>query len=204
MKEERYQKYLYPLLDRFMNDAIHELDEAETPISCRKGCSHCCYLLIEVDWYEAMILAKWVMEQDEAKRTPLIKSIRANAKEARALFSKAKVGKTFMQPTDKDADIPDALFNDYFFKKRRPCPFLEEGACTVYSHRPSPCRLHVVTSPSEYCSADPEYAEKEIDVPESVEAIAEEIGPVMVRLDQDGRWGHLGIMVEAALDSLSE
>jgi Fe-S-cluster containining protein len=40
-----------------------------------------------------------------------------------------------------------------YFSLRLPCPFLEDGACSIYDDRPLACREHLVTSPPENCSA---------------------------------------------------
>ena len=41
-----------------------------------------------------------------------------------------------------------------YLKLDAPCPFLEDGACSIYEHRPTPCRQYWVTTDPELC-ADP-------------------------------------------------
>ncbi len=195
-------KDLYSVIDQMIDNAVDELAADNMCISCKKGCAHCCHLLIEVSWEEALELAQWVKQLPVQKRQQYIERIQANAADARNLFSQTKRGRRFMNPVEGDYKIPDKLFNDYFYQARRPCPFLVDNVCSAYDHRPSPCRLHLVTSPAKYCSADSEDYDDKVDVPDAFEGVRDDIGPVISHLHRDPRWGHFGIMVEAALQEI--
>ena len=191
-------EHLYPIIDIMVDDAVEELAEQGVSISCKKGCCHCCYLLIEVTWEEAMELALWVQSLPEPKQQEYLERIQKNATEAKALFSQTKRGKRFAAPVEGEYEIPDYLFDDYFYKEAHPCPFLVDGCCSAYENRPSPCRLHLVSSPADYCSRENLNEDEDTEVPEEIEEVREDIGPIITKLHPDPRWGHFGIMVEAA------
>jgi Fe-S-cluster containining protein len=39
-----------------------------------------------------------------------------------------------------------------YFYENIPCPFLEEGSCSIHPDRPLACREYLVTTPAEHCS----------------------------------------------------
>lgn len=122
-------KGLYNTLDKF---AEEKSKLAGT--TCRKGCSHCCYLLALVTPTEAINMAEYILTSKEWLKllADLLEALRAAA-----LASDYK-GITRMS----------------YFEKGVKCPFLISNECSLYSHRPSPCRYHYVISPPENCSRE--------------------------------------------------
>jgi Fe-S-cluster containining protein len=56
-----------------------------------------------------------------------------------------------------DADNVEATerqrIGDDYFRVGLPCPFLEEGSCSIYADRPLICREYLVTSPAVHCQS---------------------------------------------------
>lgn len=200
----RPQQHVFPILDIMVAEAVKDIEASgKKKISCRAGCSHCCHLLVEVSWPEAMEMAYWVLEQPENKQAELIERITANAEDAKALFLKSKKDARYIEPVlDDEAELSKKAYDRYFFDKKRPCPFLVEGCCSAYSVRPSSCRMHMVTSPPALC-ADDVKDDSDYVVPDRVEVLREEVGPINSALGNGQGWGHLGVMVEAALEQIS-
>lgn len=196
-KDRTINKHIYPIIDVMMEKAEAESKEDGECLSCFKGCSHCCHLLVEVSWDEAEELVYWLETQPKEKQDSFVARIQENAMKARAVLRKKRTSRKFAYPVDDDSDIPESAFDEYFFNNRIPCPMLEDGVCGAYEARPSPCRLHVVTSPSEDCT--PERAEDGVETPQVFDDVRDEIGPVLSAVSEDPRWGQLGIMVEAVL-----
>ncbi len=202
MKQERKQsnlKHLFPIVDELIATACEEVEQEGQAISCRMGCDHCCHLLVEISWEEANVMVDWIEEQDEARREEVLRRVKRNAAEAKRTFMADTRGVRFAKPYKGEKSIPDRLYDEYFFKGTRPCAFLENGACMAYEARPTPCRLHLVTSDPELCKASCE-DEDEYEVPEQLENLKEDLAPVITGLEKDGRWGQMGIMVEAAYE----
>ena len=57
------------------------------------------------------------------------------------------LAKSPTQRSDEDIDPT----NRAYYALRLPCIFLEDGACSIYEHRPAACREYLVTSPPELC-----------------------------------------------------
>jgi Fe-S-cluster containining protein len=194
----RAQQHLFPIIDELVDHAIDELKKIGEPISCRKGCDHCCHLLVEVSWAEAEELALWVKELPAKSRKSFLARLSQNRKEAKRVFSLKPEGKKFLKPAGADAEIPEWVYEEYFYKSRIPCAFLLDGVCQSYEVRPSPCRLHLVTHDPELCK--PTVADDEdYGVPEIVEETKNELGPIISGINKRALWGQMGIMVSAVL-----
>jgi Fe-S-cluster containining protein len=102
------------------------------PITCSKGCAHCCYSKICIDAGTGMVIALEL--QAQGRWTPeLVKRL-----------------------TELDAEMTRTSHHDWF-NKRQPCVFLAErewgvGTCTVHSVRPAACVATFSALPPVECS----------------------------------------------------
>ena len=195
---KRIHQHLFPIVNQMMDNAIAEAESEGKEIQCQLGCDHCCHLLIEISWEEATELAHEVVSRPQESRAQIIERIQKNANEAREFFLASKGGAAFARPVEGDKELPDEVYDDYFYGGVRPCPFLENSKCTAYESRPTPCRLHVVSSDPALCRNDIE-DDAEYDVPDVIEQVKEDLGPVIETLERDERWGHFSIVLEAVL-----
>ncbi len=200
MKKLRNHEHFYPILDIMIERAVEECAEDDEAITCRKGCAHCCHLLVETSWEEARELVLWLMDLPEEKRQTYFNKISANAEEFRQLCLSSRKHRRFVHPiVDEVEEMPDALCDDYFYQKKRPCPFLDEqGCCSAYEARPSACRLHMVSSNPDMCRPEAEDDNAYV-IPEAIDELQDEVGPMNSALAQDGRWGQLATMVKTML-----
>jgi hypothetical protein len=127
-KEKLFFNAIYPLLQKvdsneervlvawsIMADAWEQLSfmakqDPGPSIACRRGCSYCCRINVDVGWVEAAVIAAEVM----AELPELEPVLRAEAQ--------ARAGKE-----------PAEIFG-------RACVFLAGGECMIYEHRPMICR----------------------------------------------------------------
>lgn len=196
-------EHLFPILDQMMSKAVEAVEAEGSCLSCKKGCAHCCYLFVEITWEEAMELAKWVLDQKENEKQTFINKISENAARVREILAEYKKPH-LLAPLTGEQSYPEDAFDEYFHNNTYACPFLKNNQCGAYAHRPTPCRLHVVTSDVNYCKPDKEFRDEGVLTPTEVDDVHEAIGPVMGELHTDPRWGQLGIMVEAALKELQD
>lgn len=116
-------------------------------ITCREGCGVCCHQLVPIVPIEARWLADYVESLPEDRRVI-----------ARSRFTDA-----IRQLTESDlldrvmaagtlAGRPLRRLAAEYFHLRIPCPFLDEGSCSIYPVRPLACREYLVTSPAEACA----------------------------------------------------
>ena len=120
-------------------------------IKCRKGCSHCCRLLVLSWTFEGILIAHRMIRSGSAsldtfrrlqavsiEQMPKLHEIRSRDRGA--------VGADQVDFLAK----PDSLANEWF-ERYEPCPLLKDGQCSVYDVRPLACSSHYVVSPVEHC-----------------------------------------------------
>lgn len=95
--------------------ADHVSDSAAHLAACKKGCAHCCHIAVMISRSEAQVIAK---------ETGAKLDVKAGA---------------FTMDHAEDAPGAYQAATDQAFG--RPCPFLADGSCSIYSSRPLQCRL---------------------------------------------------------------
>ncbi len=197
--EHARMKDALKIVDSLVDDAIREVAERGDVVRCAAGCAHCCHLLVETNWEEACNLVEWLGAQDEEVREGVISRIRDAAEERKAFFRARKKTRKFAHTIEGEIEISAKTYDRYFYEKARPCPFLYENSCQAYAHRPSACRLHLVTSDPDLCGREVE-DESDYCVPEEVDQAKEHAEDVLLEGLHDGRWGELSIIVEEVLE----
>jgi Fe-S-cluster containining protein len=122
-------KALHESLDKQVKEG---LEKAGIKPSCGKGCAHCCRLLCTATFAEGLLIA-----------------------ESLILGGQWKEWLPKLREAALKADYPGVEHVSYF-KKKIPCVFLKDEACSIYDIRPSACRYHLVVNPPEHCSTDSE------------------------------------------------
>jgi Fe-S-cluster containining protein len=121
------------VLEAELDAAIGEAT-GSLPISCRRGCAHCCHMPVIASLPEAAALVEHLLGKPggEARLVAALPELR---RQTELLFDRATTTAAY-------------------FARQIPCVFLDgEGACGVYAARPAACRVHLVTSEPAACSA---------------------------------------------------
>jgi Fe-S-cluster containining protein len=110
---------------------LHRLVDAEAatsdiPLSCKKGCSACCHMEVEVTSYETGILKAIIDGGHKIDRERLLRqSLRS---------------------------LQDPAWKQGTRNPENRCVFLnQEGSCSIYENRPVMCRRHSVSTPAIHC-----------------------------------------------------
>jgi len=102
-------------------------------ISCRKGCSNCCRLVVNTTFPEVVAIARHLPERFENRLESYVKGLARIAAEADGL-------KSYLRGVRNRAGG---------------CPFLDpDGSCGIYDWRPLSCRSLLSTDDPKYCAAD--------------------------------------------------
>ena len=121
--------------------------------SCRRGCNACCRYLIRISVAEALYLRAVVasLPADHRERVLARSAAIRQAVEASELPGDL-VRHLVHTPGDPgEAARVESLARRYLALDLS-CPFLEDGDCSIYEHRPTPCRQYWVTSDAELCT----------------------------------------------------
>lgn len=137
------------LSDRVVQETALAVENLGHRISCRKGCGACCCNLVAVSEVEARRIAEVVDEMPEPRQSV----IRQRFGQARQQLEAAGL-LGLLERSDEWTDEDYTKLVGTYFRERLPCPFLEEGSCSIYHDRPITCREYLVVSPAEYCARD--------------------------------------------------
>jgi len=113
---------MHDAVDSSLRTAALSEPDKQARVACRRGCSHCCYLNVDVTEQEARLLI-YAAKKDQ---------VPIDQEHLRA---------------QRDAG---AMFHTLSLEHRR-CVFLKQGECQVYEHRPVSCRKYQVLDSSQYC-----------------------------------------------------
>jgi Fe-S-cluster containining protein len=135
----------FALTDILVSRANKAAEKTGRPITCRSGCGICCCQMVPLSPPEVFYLADYIGTLPSEQRKTVTEKFELIVKEldSRSLISR------LLDPEYSDAPVL-AVAKEYF-TLQLPCPFLVEGSCSIYEHRPVACREYNVTSPPECC-----------------------------------------------------
>ena len=149
VKARRMLPVINQLTGIFVDMGVAKAEGEGRMISCQKGCSACCSQPVPVAEFEAYNIAEVVVRLPEPRRTEVIEKFDA------AVAHFARIG--WFEKFNKFSSLEEEGFSEVLLEYMRedvPCPFLLDGACSIYEDRPLVCREYLVTNPPENC-ADP-------------------------------------------------
>ncbi|MDO8717068.1 MAG: SEC-C metal-binding domain-containing protein [Dehalococcoidales bacterium] len=132
-----------------------EVASTGVKISCSRGCAHCCNQFVVASLQECECITYYLYQHDKVLdhfihafddwRDRILKIERVFRK-INDLGEKINLG----QATDEDRRLFDEESRVYA-SQNNPCPFLVDGACSIYEVRPYICANYFSISPSEWC-----------------------------------------------------
>ncbi|MDE1948749.1 MAG: YkgJ family cysteine cluster protein [Burkholderiales bacterium] len=132
------------LADAVVRQTCDAAAAAGEPVSCRAGCGACCSHLVAVSEIEARRIGEVVDGLAEPRRSEVL----ARFERARERLAEAGLLDELERPQDWTGERYHRLTGAYF-RLSLPCPFLEQGSCSIYEERPLTCReYHVVSDPA--------------------------------------------------------
>lgn len=143
--------------DLLLSGRLAALPQGGVEVSCRPGCTSCCHQLVVVSPLEAHALAGYLSAHPDTATA--IATRLQKWREQVAALPELQAGLERLNAAE--GYLPDAeggaLELDYLHAWL-PCPFLdpETDRCSVYPVRPFVCREHLVVSPPELCTLDPD------------------------------------------------
>ncbi len=158
-RKEFCRKYLAQLTksreDAF-DSLIKSLAEDGETISCRKGCTYCCYHYVTVSLAQGIVIVDYLY-----KRKDLLKQFLDHYERWQ------EQGKSIADDIDGrriqalSSSLPiDLVIRDTrplstrYFRANIPCPFLLDNQCSIYALRPPSCSGHHAISPPERCAPE--------------------------------------------------
>jgi Fe-S-cluster containining protein len=142
-KVNRISKH-FEALHRRLDEVMIEAEKKFT-INCKKGCSSCCKQAVTLSVPEAIAMIAPIIFNNNRLRYYIKNTFPKIKQQSQWCFS----GKVNVQS---------------WFEREISCVFLQNDLCTVYSTRPSTCRVHAVMSSPELCSPPRKACLSKVDV----------------------------------------
>lgn len=140
------------LADAMVERALGDLAAMGRPVSCSAGCGVCCKHLVTIGEAEALRLARTVRALPQPHRARVEERFHAGL----ALLERSGLLPELVAVFTRQAHDWQGLMRmqGAYWELGVPCPFLEDGSCSIYDERPLVCRQYLVTTPPAAC-ADP-------------------------------------------------
>ncbi len=155
VKPNRMLPIFQQMTNAFVDVSTKRVEAEGKSISCKAGCGACCSQPVPIAETEVYHIAEVVDELPEPRRT----EIKQRFADAVDHFTKLDWFNRMKQTADRAATEPreqvvEAIQQTalQYFNENIPCPFLDDGSCSIHPVRPIACREYLVTSPAENCS----------------------------------------------------
>jgi Fe-S-cluster containining protein len=97
----------------------HVIAQAKADPACKRGCSYCCHLRVEIRPHDAFVMAQYVR-------------VKFNADQRAQVLARIEGTLARIAPLTQDQHVRAGV----------PCALLEDGVCSVYEARPATCRKY--------------------------------------------------------------
>jgi Fe-S-cluster containining protein len=151
------------LTNKAVDIAVNNFTKDGKTISCAKGCGACCVQLVPISDTEAREITKLIKTYSKEKKEIILDKFETAKKQ----LTEAGLWETLSQPQNINDEQINTLGLKYF-AQQIPCPFLEDGACSIHQVRPLSCREFLVTSPAIHCSNPNEKDVVTFDIPQRI------------------------------------
>lgn len=159
VKPQRMLPIFQQMTNSFVEMGVNALPKNEK-ISCKAGCGACCNQAVPLAEIEAYQISELVENMPEPRRS----EIKERFEKAFAHFAEIGWFEKLGQCAGKTNEEQEKVVLEYFYEGI-PCPFLEDGACSIHPDRPLACREYLVTTPAENCSNPTSKTVKMVEIP---------------------------------------
>ena len=150
----KYPEVLVRIQHNTYNSLVEKLSSKGESITCRKGCTHCCFHYVAVSLAHGLLIVDYLYKNNELLRKFLNNyekwhrmghSISNSIDHARiqALSSSMPIDRVIAETRP---------LSERYLNMNIQCPFLEDRRCFIYEVRPLSCSGHYSASPPDWCA----------------------------------------------------
>lgn len=150
----------HKLLTRIQQDTHRSLVETLAPkgemITCRKGCTHCCFHYVTVPLAHGMVIVDYLY-----KRKGLLKQFIDNFDRwyGKGYSISDSIDRIRIRASSSSMPVEQVMADTRLLSVKYldiniPCPFLVNNRCFIYEVRPTSCSGHFAVSPPDCCAPD--------------------------------------------------
>ena len=160
VKPHRMLPIFHKMSEAFADISVQAAAAGGNDVSCKAGCSACCRQAVPISEIEVYHIAELVNAMPEPRRTEIRQRFAGSMQHFREAgwldALRSRKGRTW--------EGAEELVLEYF-REDVPCPFLENGSCSIYEHRPVVCREYLVTSDPNNCTSPTAEGVKVVQLP---------------------------------------
>lgn len=157
---EKYRKLLIQTRNNSYNSLVKTLASKDEMITCRKGCTYCCFHYVAVPLAHGIVIVDYLYNRKESLKQFIHNYEKWHHK---GYDISDIIDHTRYQAFSSSMPINDIIettrpLSIRYLDMDIPCPFLTNNACLIYTVRPLPCSGQYSVSPPDRCA--PATAEK--------------------------------------------
>ncbi|MHC4754835.1 MAG: YkgJ family cysteine cluster protein [Planctomycetota bacterium] len=141
---------------------LKKLQETDTFVPCRKGCSACCRYLIPLSVPEVFRLRQEILSLPADKRKLILNRILESAE----LILQS--GFRNFETTGTPGNFVLDHLGKWYAELQLSCPLMDENLCIMYAERPTACREHIVTASASLCQLESFENPNVVEIPFSI------------------------------------
>jgi hypothetical protein len=151
---KKYPEVLIRIQNNTYNSLVEKLSAKGEAITCRKGCTHCCFHYVAVSLAHGIVIADYLYKSKELlkqfvdnyeiwrrKGHSISKSI--DHARIQALSSSMPIDRVIAETRP---------LSEQYLNMNIQCPFLEDRRCFIYEVRPLSCSGHYSASLPDWCA----------------------------------------------------
>jgi len=150
----KYQKLLIQARNNSYNSLVKTLSSKGETITCRKGCTYCCFHYVAVPLAHGIVIVDYLYEKKE-----LLKQFIHNYEKWRhqGYDISDNIDNIRNQAFSSSMPVNDIIavtrpLSMRYLEMNIPCPFLVNNSCIIYAVRPFPCSGQYSVSPPDWCN----------------------------------------------------
>jgi Fe-S-cluster containining protein len=200
---QQYTAIKRSAIEEVENDLRQEATKNNQGISCSKGCIHCCCVYIVASLQECESIVYYLYHHEEALKHFLnsYKIWNVSINQMLPIFQKVSVLQEKImtgRASEEEKEIFYAELERYM-QRKIPCPFIADGACSIYEVRPFVCAGVVASTPQEWC--EPFHANHEQVMIYKAELHLENDAPYFIPLKNKVTYACMPVLVYAILQN---
>ncbi len=140
---------MFAVADAVHARSIQQVEAMGKTIGCGPNCGECCKQLVPISEYEAAHLAGVVRAMPAQQRSRIVMRFTHAIQKLDEAGLMGPLNETFARDIKNNEKILD--LKKQYWDLQIPCPFLEDGSCSIHGQRPLVCRQYLVTSAPKHC-----------------------------------------------------
>lgn len=150
---KKYFETLIQIQNNTLNTLVEKLSSEDETITCRKGCTHCCFHYVTVSLAHGIVIVDYLY-----KNKDLLRQFISNYEEwhNKGYAVSDSIDRTRLEALSSSMPFDRVLadtrpLSERYLDMNIHCPFLLDNKCFIYDVRPMSCSGHFSVSPPDWC-----------------------------------------------------